>query len=271
MALLKSDIPLPLGDHLDELRRRLLWPAMVWGVVFVAAFAFENQLKLLFIQPLHWATRIAGPELCAKAGIPALAEGDFRYLKSFDLGESMGVSMSLAMWAAFAVVVPVVAWQLYAFIGLGLTARERRLAFLLVPAAVILFYLGAAFGYYLGMPYLYAWFIEWTAKDPIASFDLRMASYRDDFFLYTLMFGALFNVPWAVVTVCRLGFSTPEKLARWRKFAFMASVVVAALIGPGDPFSMCVLMVPTYALFEIGLFAARFARPPQRPAEQPHD
>jgi len=266
MAILRPDVPVPLGDHLDELRRRLIWPAVVWGIIFVAAFAFENELKVLFVQPLVWAVESATPAVAAKAGIPQLAPGDYHYLKTLDLGESMSVSMSLSMWAAFAVVMPLFIFQVYSFIAIGLTARERRLAFLMVPVAVILFYLGAVFGYYLGMPYLYAWFIEWTSRDPTSTLDLRLVSYRDDFFIYTLLFGGLFDVPWAVVTLCRVGFATPEKLGRWRKFAFMASVVLAAIIGPGDPFSMVMLMFPTYALFEIGLLAARIVGgPPTTP------
>ncbi len=264
MPLLRPDVPVPLGEHLDELRRRLIWPALVWGLVFFVAFAFERELKVLFVQPLIWAVEYATPAVAAKAGVIIPAEGALRMLKSFDLGESMGVSMTLAMWAAFAVVVPLFIYQIYAFIGIGLTAQERRLAFLLAPAAVVLFYIGGTFGYYFGMPMIYAWFIQWTADDPISSFDLRLGSYRDDFFLYTLLFGGLFDIPWAVVTVCRVGFTTPQKLGRWRKAAFMVAVVLAAVIGPGDPFSLLVLMFPTYALFEIGLLAARFVGGPRK-------
>jgi sec-independent protein translocase protein TatC len=264
MALLRPDIPLPLGEHLDELRRRLFLPAVVWGVVFVVAFGFESQLKVLFIQPLLWAMGHAGPEVSAKAGLVIPPGETWPRLQTLDLGESMGVSMSLAMWAAFVVAMPILVYQFYSFVSIGLTAQERRLAFLLVPAAVILFYLGAGFGYYLGMPFIYAWFIEWTAGDPISTLDLRLASYRDAFFLYTLLFGGLFLVPWAVVTVCRVGFATPDKLAKFRKFAFMGSVVLAAIVGPGDPFSMAVLMVPTYLLYEIGLLAARVVGGPRK-------
>ncbi len=264
MALLRPDVPVSLGDHLDELRRALILPALVWAVVFVVAFAFEDQLKILFIQPLVWAIGFATPEVAAKAGIVVRQGDELRLLKSFDLGESMGVSMSLAMWAAFAVVVPLFIYQLYAFVAIGLTKQERRLAFLLVPVAIILFYLGAVVGYYFGMPWLYAWFIQWTAKDPICTFDLRLASYRDDFFLYTLLFGVLLDVPWVVVTVVRVGFVTRDKLTGWRKFAFMAAALVAALLGPGDPFSMLVLLLPTYALFELGLIAALVVGGPRR-------
>ncbi|MCS6970740.1 MAG: twin-arginine translocase subunit TatC [Planctomycetota bacterium] len=253
----RPDVPMPLGEHLDELRRRLLWPLVAWAAVFIIAFAFQDQLKRLFVWPLQRAIAIAGPEVAARAGILVPPEDPHRLLKTFSLGESMGVAVSLAMWAAFAVVIPLLAWQLYAFAAVGLTARERRLAFILVPLAIILFYAGGIFGYFFGMPYIYAWFIDWTAQDPVASFDLRLQAYWHDFLLYTLVFGVLFDIPWAMLVLARLGFVGAAGFARWRKPAFMLATIVAALIGPGDPFIMLVLMIPTYGLYEIGILVTR--------------
>lgn len=267
MRPLLPDVPLPLGEHLDELRRRLIWPIVLWGVVFIAAFGVQDLLKELFVQPLLHAVQLAerfAPGCTVQAGIVIDPAQPLRVLKTLELGESMWVSMSLAMWAAFALVVPFFIQQLYMFVSIGLTARERHLAFLFVPLAAILFYAGAAFGYYLGMPYIFAWFIQFTANDPIGTFDLRLSSYRDSFFLFTLMFGLLFEVPWAVVVACRVGLVTPAQLARWRRFFLLISAVIAALVGPGDPVVMLILMVPTYFLFEIGLIAARFVGGPRQ-------
>lgn len=261
--MLPPDIPRPLGEHLDELRRRLLLPLAAWAAVFIAAFAVQDELKRLFVWPLERAIAIAGPETAARAGIVAPADAPQRLLKTLSLGESMGVAMSLAMWAAFAAVIPLLVWQLYAFVAVGLTARERRLAFILAPLAVILFYLGAGFGYFVGMPYIYAWFIAWTANDPVAAFELRLQAYWDDFLLYTLVFGVLFDIPWVMLALARLGFVTPAGFARWRRPAFMLATIIAALIGPGDPFVMLLLMVPTYGLYELGILAARLAARPE--------
>lgn len=266
MAGLLPDIPLPLGEHLDELRRRLVWPILLFAVIFVAAFSFDTELKQVFVQPLIHAVEIAdgfNPGCAERAGIVIPKDG-LKIFKTFALGESMGVSMSLAMWAGFAVAIPFLVHQLYMFVATGLKARERQLAFILVPLAVICFYAGIAFGYYIGLPYMYAWFIEWQANDPISVFELQMSAYRDSFFFYTIMFGLLFDVPWAVVTVCRLGLVTPDILARYRRIVFMISTVVAAIIAPGDLISMVALMIPTYMLFEIGLLAARLLGGPRK-------
>lgn len=269
MGGLLPDVPMPLGEHLDELRRRLVAPLLIFGAVFLAAFAFDAELKVLFVQPLIQALAIVdgfAPGTAARAGIAIDPAQPLKLLHTFDLGESMWVSMSLALWAGAFVAIPFVVHNLYMFVSIGLTARERRLAFLFVPVAVLCFYGGIAFGYYIGMPYFFAWFIEWTAKDPISSFDLRLSTYRDSFFFYTLMFGLLFDVPWAVVTICRVGLTTPPTLARYRKFVFLGATVLAALIAPGDFVSMILLMFPTYLLFEIGLIAARIVGGP-RPQE----
>lgn len=264
MGLL-PDVPLPLGEHLDELRQRLVWPILLFAVVFVAAFNFDSELKQIFVQPLFHAVEIADgftPGSSARAGI-VLPQDGMKVFKTFALGESVSVSMSLSMWAGFALAIPFLVQQLYMFVAIGLKARERQLAFILVPLAVICFYGGIAFGYYVGLPYMYAWFIQWQAQDPISEFVLQMSAYRDSFFFYTIMFGLLFDVPWAVVTICRVGLVTPDTLARYRRIVFMISTVVAAIIAPGDFFSMIALMIPTYLLFEIGLLAARLVGGPR--------
>lgn len=277
MAPLKPDVPLSLGAHLDELRRRLIWPIIVAAVCFFVAFAFENQLKLLFVEPLRHAIEIANSTdatTSERAGLSFPAGHPERLLKTFDLTESMMTSMSLAFWAALAVTIPLLLHQLYQFIAVGLNARERRLAFLFVPVAVICFYAGGCFGYYWGMPLFFAWFITWTANDPIGSFDLRLASYRDAFFFYTICFGLMFDVPWAVVVVVRVGLVQVSTLTKGRRISFMLATVLAAMIAPGDWFSMVAVMFPLYGLFELGLFAAWIVGgPPKAPAaveENPH-
>lgn len=270
MALL-PDVPLPLGEHLDELRRRLVWPILLFAVVFVAAFNFDDELKRIFVQPLLHAVSIADgfePGAAARAGI-AVPSDSMKVFKTLALGESVSVSMSLSMWAGFAIAIPFLVQQLYLFVAIGLKTRERQLAFILVPLAVICFYAGMAFGYYVGLPYMYAWFIQWQARDPISEFVLQMAAYRDSFFFYTIMFGLLFDVPWAVVTICRIGLVTPGTLARYRRIIFLLSTILAAIIAPGDLFSMVALMFPTYLLFETGLLAARVVGGP-RPKEPSH-
>jgi sec-independent protein translocase protein TatC len=264
------DVPMSLGDHLHELRNRLVLPAACFALVFCVAFAYQNQLTELFIQPLLWAIAIAGPEVSAKAGLVVPPGGDAtRLLKIFDLSESVWISVSLSIWAAAFFTIPIFVQQLWAFVTTGLTAKERRLGFLLVPVGIICFYLGAVIGYYWGMPLFFAWFIQFTAHDPIGAYDLRMENYRDTFFFYTLSFGLVMDIPWLVVVLCRVGLTTAAKLGQWRKAVFMICTVIAGIITPPDPMSMIAMLVPMYLLFELGLIIARLVAPKQ-PAEPSH-
>lgn len=266
MRGLLPDVPLPLGEHLDELRRRLVWPVIIFGLVFIAAFSFDTELKKIFVQPILHAVQIADavdPGSAARAGI-VVPEDGIKVFKTLALGESMSVSMSLAMWAGFAIAIPFFVQQLYMFIAIGLKARERQLVFILVPAAIICFYAGIAFGYYLGLPYMYAWFIQWQAKDPISDFVLQLAAYRDSFFFYTIMSWPALRRALGRRRAARVGMTTPQTLGKYRRLIFLAATVLSAVIAPGDLFSMVALMFPTYLLFEIGLLAAYVVGGPKK-------
>ncbi len=260
-----------LGDHLHELRSRMVMPILAFALVFIGAFSVQNHLKELFVQPLLSAIELSTPAVAAKAGIRVDPEHPLKLLKIFDLSESVWVSVSLSIWAAAFFTIPLFILQLWQFVCIGLTSVERRLGFLLVPVGIICFYLGAVIGYYLGMPLFFAWFIDWTANDPIAGYDLRLMTYRDTFFFYTLAFGLVMDIPWLVVVLCRVGMVTPEKLASWRKGVFFIVTIIAGIITPPDPISMLSMMLPMYLLFEIGLLAARFVGGPRPRHPTPSD
>ena len=98
MAGLGPDKPMPLGEHLHELRRRLVLPIVVFSIGLVLGFVYANDLKQLFVHPLQHAIDISGVEVAKTAGIVVDQAQPFRMLKTLQLGESMWVTMSLAMW-----------------------------------------------------------------------------------------------------------------------------------------------------------------------------
>lgn len=249
-----ADVPMSLGDHLGELRRRMMVPIIVLIVAFGLGFAFQSELKEVFVWPLRHACGIVGPETCRKAGIDP-AQG-LRMLKCLDLMESMNISVWLALWGSIAVSAPVLLYQLWRFIAVGLLEKERMAGVLFVPAGVACFYLGAVLGYFAGLPYAFAWFIRWAADDPVAVLDLRLEYYRDVFSFFTLVCGILLDVPWLVVVLVRVGLISPADLAGKRKVLILANAVLAALLGPGDVLSMIAIMAILQALFEVGLIAA---------------
>jgi sec-independent protein translocase protein TatC len=258
------DLPMGLGDHLDELRRRLMWPVITVAVIFVVAFGFQGYLKEAMVWPLLRSIQIVGPVEAKLVGLPIT--GDFRILTAFSLSEAASTAAQISFYLALAVAAPVVLWNLWQFIAVGLTSTERRLAFLFVPFGVIMFYLGMIIGYFFGLPYFYAFLIEYSASDPTIIIQLRQSEYIDMFFLWTVSFGLIMDIPWLIIVLVRTGLFHPDQLARSRKFIIMLNLILAAVIAPpGDVTSMLALFVPMQFLFESGLLASRFFIPKPSP------
>lgn len=255
------DRTMPLGDHLEELRWRLIRVLLTVGVVTALGLAFQPQLKLLIELPLRWALDIAGDEVARKLGLST--DREVSILKLFSLIEGPINGFKLAIFAGVTVAFPVLVQQLWGFVAPALTARERRAGLLLVPVAVASFYLGILLGYFFGLPWLYAMLLEWNAREA-AIMDLRQSYYYDMFFLLTIGFGLMMDIPWLVVVLVRSGIVTTEQLIAHRKILLLVFAIGAAIVTPPDPFSQIMVISCTLILFELGLLLARLQR--RRPA-----
>ena len=265
------DIPMGLGDHLDELRRRIIWPVIVVAVIFMVAFGFQAHLKELMLWPLQRAIAIVGPEEAKLVGLPI--DGSMRMLSVFSLAESATTAAQISFYLALALAAPLVLWQLWHFVAVGLTRQERNLAFLFVPAGVIMFYLGTVAGYFFGMPYFYAFLIDYTAGDTTAIIQLRQSEYVETFFMWTVASGLIMDIPWLIIVLVRTGLVTPTQLSKARKVVLLINAIAAAMITPGsDALSLLALFVPMHLLFEIGLLTSRlFVPKPLPPLEIERD
>lgn len=264
MSLIPSlvDLPMGLGAHLDELRRRLMWPVITVAVIFIASFAAQGYVKTAMVWPLHRAVAIV-PEDAKTLNLSTAP--DARLLRVMELGESATTAATISLYLALGVAAPVILYHLWQFVAVGLTTKERRLAFLFIPAGVICFYVGMFSGYFLGLPYFFAFLISFAASDPTIIMDaLRQSEYVETFFMWTLAFGAIMDIPWLVVVVVRVGIVTPEQLSKGRKIVVIICLLLAAVITPGsDAASLMALFLPMWLLFESGLFISRFFRPAQ--------
>ncbi len=262
MSLIPSlvDLPMGLGAHLDELRRRLMWPVITVAVIFVASFAAQGYTKMAMVWPLHRAVAIV-PEDAKTLNLSTAP--DARLLRVMELGESATTAATISLYLALGVAAPVILYHLWQFVAVGLTTKERRLAFLFIPAGVICFYVGMFSGYFWGLPYFFAFLISFAASDPTIIMDaLRQREYVETFFMWTLAFGAIMDIPWLVVVVVRVGIVTPEQLSKGRKIVVIICLLLAAVITPGsDAASLMALFLPMWLLFESGLFISRFFRP----------
>lgn len=244
------DVPMSLGDHLHELRSRLIMPLICLAALFFGAFAFENRLQVLFAQPLVWAIGI-NPDHAKAVGLPI--DGSLPRLAIHGIWEAPLASMKVSFYTAFFLAFPVLVYQLWMFIGVGLVHRERRLAFLFVPAGIMFFYAGTLVGYFIGLPYFYSFMIKWAAHNPLAEFQLQLQSYHQDFIRMTMVFGLVADIPWLVMVLVRTGFVSVAQLLKNWKIAIFGCTAVAAVIAPPDAFSMVVVMIPLYGLFFLGV------------------
>ena len=158
--------------------------------------------------------------------------------------------------AAFAVGVivafPYVIWEIWRFLAPALYEREKkpvRTAFLMSTG---LFYLGVLVGYFIVLPVCLQFFMNYTVSDAVAN-TITIGSYMSMFFSMVLLIGVVFEFPTVVLALNRLGVLDRSVLRKGRRYAFVIVLVLAALITPADPFSMFVLAIPLYFLYELSI------------------
>lgn len=262
---------MPLGDHLDELRGRLIRVIVVLVLAVVVGLVFQARLKGLVALPMRSAVAMTDPMTLERLGIdPDPAR--FR-LVVLSLVESPIETFKIALLFALVICFPWLVYQIWGFVAPALHPRERRAALMTLPAAVLFFYLGIALGYVYGLPWFFRWLIEFTAMEDGIRFELRQSFYHSTFITMTLCFGLVMDLPWLVLALVRAGVVTPAGLAQHRRVAWLVGIVLAALFTPPDPISQLMMFLLMVTLWESGILAARLlhrspavVRPPQESA-----
>jgi sec-independent protein translocase protein TatC len=151
---------------------------------------------------------------------------------------------------------PVVLYQLWAFVAPGLYRKEKKFAIPIVVSSIILFYLGIAFAYLIVFPLMFAFFNAVTPEGVAMMTDI--SNYLDFILTIFFAFGIAFEVPIATVLLVATGLTTTDSLKRKRPYVFLGAFVLGMLMTPPDVISQTLLAVPVYLLFEAGIFMTRF-------------
>lgn len=228
----------PLISHLVELRDRLLKGVLVVLVIALCLLPFSNNLYHFLSEPLLEQLPETSTMIATEVASP--------FLTPFKLTLSTAILLA----------VPVLLYQLWAFVAPGLYAHEKKLVFPLLFASTILFFLGIIFAYYAVFPLIFA-FLTQAAPEGVAVMT-DISSYLDFVLKLFFAFGLAFEVPIATVLLIWTQATTVESLKQKRPYIIVGAFVVGMLLTPPDVISQTLLAVPIWLLFEMGLFSARF-------------
>ena len=225
-----------LMSHLIELRSRLLKMAAAIVLVFVGLLPFARHIFEFVSEPLR-AVLPGGQMIATAVASPLLAP------------------FKLTFYVALFIAMPVVLYQVWAFVAPGLYMKEKRFALPLLASSITLFYAGVAFAYFVVFPLIFGFM---TAIAPAGVEVMTdVTSYLDFIMMLVLAFGIAFEVPIAAVLIVWTGLTTTEKLGKARPYIFLGAFVVGMLLTPPDVISQTLLAVPVYLLYELGIIMAR--------------
>ena len=230
----------PFVSHLVELRDRLVRAFIAIGIAFGALCLWPGPAGLYdFLAAPLVAHLPKGATLIATNVISPIL-----------------VPLKITLMAAFMVALPVVLYQVWAFVAPGLYSHEKRLVLPLVVSSTVLFVGGVAFCYYLVIPGM-SRFIQAFAPSAItAAPDIEQ--YFGFVLTLFLVFGIAFEVPVAVIVLARIGIVSIEQLKKFRGYFVVGAFVVSAVVTPPDVISQLALAIPMCILYEVGIIAAQF-------------
>jgi len=226
-----------LLSHLVELRSRLLKVSAAVIVVFVGLLPFAKRIFEVVSAPL--VKVLPGGQMIAT-----------------EVASPLLTPFKLTFFVALFIAMPIVLYQLWAFVAPGLYKKEKSFAFPLLGSSILLFYAGIAFAYFVVFPLIFG-FMTAVAPDGVEVMT-DISSYLSFITLIVLAFGLAFEVPVATVLIVWTGLTTPKKLGKARPYVFLGAFVVGMFLTPPDVISQTLLAVPVYLLYELGIIMSRF-------------
>ena len=240
----------PFVSHLIELRDRMIRALVAVGIAFAVLALWPGPSGLY--------------DLLAAPLVAHLPRG--ATLIATNVISPVLVPLKITLMAAFMVALPVVLYQVWAFVAPGLYSHEKKMVLPLVVSSTILFVVGVAFCYFLVIPGMSQFIQMFAPKSITAAPDIEQ--YFGFVLTLFLVFGIAFEVPIAVIVLVRIGVVSVEQLQKARGYFVVGAFIVAAVVTPPDVISQLALAVPMCLLYEAGIVAARiFVKRTQAPED----
>ena len=231
-------------DHLDVLRGTLFRSALSVLLVSIVMFCFKNFLfeKIILApsRPDFFLYKILGGNVSMQ-------------LINTEVSAQFFVHLKVSFICGFVIAFPYIIYEIWKFIAPALYDNEMRSVRKAFLASALLFYAGVATGFCLIFPVTLSFFQGYTVSDTIAN-TVTLNSYISMFSSMVILFGIVFEFPVLIAILSNMGIVTKDTLKKYRKYAFVGVLIVAAIITPADPFSMLIAAAPLYLLYELSVF-----------------
>jgi len=243
--------PMTFWDHLDELRSVIIRILVVSVLAALVAFCLKDELFAVVLAPRtsdFISFRLMGVE-------PFSIQ-----LMNTGLTEQFMIHMKTAFYAGVVVVSPYIIYMLFRFVSPALYDNERRYATAVVSSGYVMFMLGTALNYFLIFPLTVKFLGTYQVSDDVANM-LTLESYMDTLLMMSLVMGIVFELPVVSWLLGRMGLIDAPMMQTWRKHAVVAILVVAAVITPTtDAFTLFVVALPIWLLYELSILIVRLTK-----------
>ena len=257
-----DDSAAPLIEHLKELRNRIIYSLIAFMVCFIIGYVVWQPIFNFLSHPMCDAL---------------IARGQQCQLILVKMQEGFFVAIRIAMWGGFGMAFPIIAYQMWRFVAPGLFKQEKNAFLPFLVASPVMFLIGAAFAYYVILPFAFAFFLSFqdgfagqvgasggatlAAAPAGVVFQGSVEAYLSLTMTFVMAFGLTFQMPVLLTLMGRAGLISSRGLRATRKYAVVIILIVAAIVTPPDVFSQLVLFAAIYPLYEASIFLiARFER-----------
>lgn len=231
---------LPISEHLEELRSRIIHSIIVIIVIFFICWIFKTKILNIVKVPHNFAMGKLG--LSQSLQVLSYQEGFYAYIK-------------LCLISAVFLGYPVILFQIWKFASAGLYKKERRYVKMFAPISYLSFIIGVLFGYFLLIPFGLQFLMK--VLGPSVNPVITMSQYISLVSLLTIALGIVFQLPLIMLFIAKIGMLKAEDFIKWRMYSILIIFILAAVITPPDPFTQLMTAIPMIALYEIGILAIR--------------
>ncbi len=245
-----EDKKMPVMEHLFEFQARLTRAVIVMGAVFVGTFFYADTLVTWLRVPLQNYFIMDSFEW-VPSDLPKIP---FVFLAP---GEALFQNMKVAALTSVVLTTPYWLWEIWQFVVPGLHSQERRFIAPFTAISTVAFYLGLAFCFFVVLPFALHFLISYGLTSGFIA-QISIANYVGFLLWFMLVFGLIFEVPLAITLMAKLGWVDAPLLRQYRKWAFLGAFLFAAILTPTpDPFNQCIMALPMYFFYEVGIISAR--------------